>query len=428
MAVNPIVVREADRTTRRTRRPQHRFQLKVKPWQIQPFAIAPVLPGETMQNALLQVREVTDPLANPLIGWWSEWYLFYVKLRDLDGRDDFAEMMIDREKDLSSYKTGDTEPSAARALKTYHPGLTSDVELINWTNLCLDRVVTEYFRDESDNPTDLDSMPVAKIMQNSWLDSVINDTDWDTPDVTIQGNLTDLTGDETITASEIELALQQYQYMRDSKLTDMSFEEYVQTYGVNIGTAEEPHRPELIRYAREWTYPTNTVDASDGTPSSACSWSIAERADKNRFFREPGFIFGLHVVRPKVYLSNQFGSAAHVMDDVFSWLPAVLREDTLHSFKEFAASKGPLQNNTDGYWLDVRDLFMYGDQFINFDVTETNAGLIALPTAGLEKKYPTEAMADALFSDTTTPRELVKSDGVLSLAIASRVRDLTPTS
>jgi len=421
------LVQNAMRTSRHTRRPQHRFQLRQKPWQIQPFAIAPVLPGETMQNALLQVREVTDPLDNPLIGWWSEWYLFYVKLRDLDGRDDFAEMMVNRDKDLTAYKTSNSEPDTTYTTKTYHPG-TAAVELINWTDLCLDRVVAEFFRDESDAPTAIDTMPVAKLNQNSWLDSVMNDTDWDTPDVEIQGNLTDLVGDETIMASDIELAMQQYEYMRQSNLVDMSFEEYVATYGVNLSQAEEAHRPELIRYVRDWTYPTNTIDPSDGSPSSACSWSIAERADKRRFFKEPGFILGVHVVRPKVYLSEQDGSAAHVMDDVFSWLPAVLREDLRHSFKNFAAGNGPLQSNTDAYWLDVRDLFMYGDQFVNFALTETDAGMVAMPTAGLEKKYPTTAMAEALFSDNTTPKELVRSDGVLNLNISSRVEDLTPTS
>ena len=65
-----------------TRRPQHTFQLRHRPWEIQPFMLAPVLPGETMQNLLLQARVVTDPIKNPLIGWWCEHYVFYVKHRD----------------------------------------------------------------------------------------------------------------------------------------------------------------------------------------------------------------------------------------------------------------------------------------------------------------------------------------------------------
>ena len=90
-------------TGRKSRRPSHPFQLKTRPWQIQPFCIAPVLPGETLKNLLLQSRVVSDPLKHPLIGWWCEYYYFYVKHRDLAGRDDFTEMMLNINKDLSSY-------------------------------------------------------------------------------------------------------------------------------------------------------------------------------------------------------------------------------------------------------------------------------------------------------------------------------------
>ena len=51
------------RTSRQTRRPQHRFNLKTKPYQIQPFCIAPVLPGETLTSAMLQTQSWSDPLA-----------------------------------------------------------------------------------------------------------------------------------------------------------------------------------------------------------------------------------------------------------------------------------------------------------------------------------------------------------------------------
>ena len=53
-------------TGRRPRRPSHPFQVRHEPFQIQPFFIAPVLPGETMKNLLLQSRAVTLPLKNPL--------------------------------------------------------------------------------------------------------------------------------------------------------------------------------------------------------------------------------------------------------------------------------------------------------------------------------------------------------------------------
>jgi hypothetical protein len=76
------------------------------------MCIAPVLPGETMKNLLLQARVVSDPIKNPLIGWWCEFYFFYVKHRDLDDRDVFTEMMVNPATTTSSLNeaTGKERP------------------------------------------------------------------------------------------------------------------------------------------------------------------------------------------------------------------------------------------------------------------------------------------------------------------------------
>ena len=80
------------RTARSTRRPQHRFSLITKPFQIQPFMIAPVLPGETMKMAMLQSQVWSDPLNASLknLGWWCEYNVWYVKHRDLMGFEEAA--------------------------------------------------------------------------------------------------------------------------------------------------------------------------------------------------------------------------------------------------------------------------------------------------------------------------------------------------
>ena len=62
------VLSEVAQMQRRTRSPAHPFNLSYRPWQIQPFFIAPVLPGETMQEVTVQARTVTDPIQNGLIG------------------------------------------------------------------------------------------------------------------------------------------------------------------------------------------------------------------------------------------------------------------------------------------------------------------------------------------------------------------------
>ena len=81
---NVLAMAPARRTGRVTRGPRHSFNLRHRPFQIQPFLLAPVLPGETMKSLLLQSRAVTSPISNPLVGWWLEYYVFYVKHRDLD--------------------------------------------------------------------------------------------------------------------------------------------------------------------------------------------------------------------------------------------------------------------------------------------------------------------------------------------------------
>src|SRR5690349_19825916 len=124
----------------------------------------------------------------------------------------------------------------------------------------------------------------------------------------------------------------------------MSYEDWLKTYGVRGQAAQDPHRPELIRFVRDWTYPTNTVEPTTGVPSSACSWALSERADKDRFFAEPGFIFGCTVVRPKVYFSKQTGALASAMTDALSWLPAVMRDEVYTSLREFATATGPVRN------------------------------------------------------------------------------------
>lgn len=404
---------------RRLRRPQHTFQVRHLPYQIQPFCIAPVLPGETMRNLLMQSRVVTDPIRNPLIGWWIEYYFFYVKHRDLAERSELESMVLD-----PTWNAGNIDDTVDSA-PFYHQG---EVNAVNFTQLCLKRVTEEFFRDEGVawNAHIIDGVPLASITGNSWLDSVINDTDYIAPDVSVSD--IDAHGDSEIYASEIERAMAQWEYLKLNGLTTQSYEEFLQTYGVRLPQVEL-HRPELLRFVREWSYPTNTVDPTTGAPSSAVSWSVAERADKDRFFTEPGFVFGVTVCRPKVYLSGQKGAVSHFLNDVYSWLPAVMDDNPQTSLKRFASGTGPLPGNTDAYWIDVKDLFLYGDQFVNFALDATDAGLVPLPTAGLQKRYvPTEADIWALFVDegegeNDPTKVLCRQDGIVNLTIAGRVQD-----
>lgn len=413
MTPNIVAVRDAPRVGRKIRRPSHTFSLRYRPWQIQPCMIAPVLPGETMKNLLLQARVVTDPISNPLIGWWTEYYFFYVKLRDLDDREALTNMIVTNASTAALNTAAD--------LDTYHAG-----GAINYTQKCLDKIVAEYFRDEDESVLQgaIDGLPVAQVGGPGWLDS--------TKDATLAGEAQhEFPGENPALPSHMSAFADhfaQWEAMRSMQLTEATFEDWLRTFGVSVprAEAEEIHKPELIRYVRDWTYPTNTINPADGLPSSACSWGVAERADKDRFFKEPGFLIGVTVSRPKVYFSKQIGSVAHHLNDAFSWLPAILQNDPYTSLKKFtggASGVGPLGANvTNDYWVDLRDLFIHGDQFLNHALNVTDAGLVALPTTTMEKKYATAAMADALFKTPATYNK-IKADGRVDISILSRIED-----
>jgi hypothetical protein len=106
------------------RKPVHTFHLRHYPFAIQPFMIAPVLPGETMKNLLMQSRVVLDPIKNPLIGWWLEYYWFYVKHSDMDARDNLQSLMLDPAFAVSAIQ--DTTAD----VNLYHAGAAGAV---NWT-------------------------------------------------------------------------------------------------------------------------------------------------------------------------------------------------------------------------------------------------------------------------------------------------------
>lgn len=402
---------EVSKQRRTLRRPQHTWHVRAKPWVVQPCMIAPILPGESLESLVFQVRGVTDPIKNPLIGWWMEHYFFYVRLRALD--DLMETMLLYPGTDVSSL-------NAAADVDTYHQGGT-----IDFAGRCRDHIVDEFFRDEGETASShvVDSNPIASLGSDLGLHTILNDADYTSEDPTLAVGV-----DDQVTGREIMELLKQWQQERNADVSDLTFENWARTLGVQI--QDTPSRPELVRYSRAWQYPSNTVDPADGSVASAVSWAISERASKKRYFNEPGFLVGLTVVRPKVYISAQKGALAHEYTFSEAWVPRSMGIDPMtETLKKYATGAGPFQSVTDDYWIDLRDLLFYGDQFINFALTATDAGMVALPTAGLEKRYVASTDIDALFVDAVGGNNLVRQDGVASLGVrTTAVGDRTPTN
>lgn len=422
VTLNPLMVQRAPRSGRSMRRPVHRWNVRSQPWQIQPICIAPVIPGETLKNAVLQARVVTDPVKNRLIGWWTEHYFYYVPFRAMAARDELTNMVIDPEWTPAAIDSNTAVP------KHYFYGRNS----IDFVKQCLDAVVAFDFRKPDETGTfEIDGLPITTINNENWTNSLIADSEVQEWDVVVADGPdagTDLN------ASEVDIAMRQYEMLRDAGLVEMTYQDYLKTYGIKgraVAEPEEEFTPELLRYSRQWQYPSNTVDGT-GAVSSAVSWSIAERIDKDRMFREPGFIFGVAVSRPKVYLGRQVGAAVSMLDTIQSWLPKVLDNDPYTSLKRFADGEGPMltafadtapalsdATPTQAYWADVRDLFMHGDQF----VLNTNAYTVDLPQKDGNLQFATAAEYDKLFVEQTGTAQHIEQDGLLSLVIAGSQRD-----
>lgn len=376
------------------------------PWAITPFLIAPVIPGETMRSAMAQARAISSPVKSDMIGWWLEHYLFYVKLRDLNEREDLTQMFVNPEWEIPTSLRDNTAAGIY-----YHNGRNR----LNYPKMCLHRIVEEYFRDEGE-PVDIATyggLPLAKTNVDGLFQSIMSEDDYEPV-----GNIdVDINADGTVTAAEVEEARRQWELLRSLNLTEATYEDFIRSFGVRGAVVDkiEPHRPELIRYEKQWTYPSNTVEVSG--IRSVASWSAQLRADKDRFFAEPGFIFGVTVARPKIYLANQSAAAVSLLDHIQTWLPAVLRDDPSTSLIHVPDGTGPVATDPLGYYVDIRDLFLQGDQWINHAAIPNG---VAIPNpVNLDTEYVTASDIAGLFAGETDAERVIRQDGVATFMIAS---------
>lgn len=403
---------------RSQRKPQHTFNTKLTPWCITPFMIAPVLAGDTLRTASLQARLVSDPVTRFHVGWWMEFYLFYVRVSDLVDADTVRAAIVDPTQNMTALNSA--------AMYNYFHQVTSRP---SWVKECLRQVVHHYFREEGENwdaftvtANDSETLPVAQITGRSWLDSI-------QPSSAISTDAGD--------TDDWERQWTAYQQLRNARLTVASWEEYLAMNGVNAPpllrpTDQEEKKPELLRFVRQFQFPRMHLEPSTGDVGGLLEWHVAERVDKSRFFDQPGFIFGVHVTRPKVYLENQRTAAVDVMlHNAEGWMPAEYETDPHTRIVEYqdnggsGSGAGPIHGATVDYWADRADLFLYGDQFLNWNAFGgSEPHMVQLPDADVSpRKYPVASDISPLW---VLAPGYVKCDGVCSLTIASRIgRDAT---
>lgn len=391
---------------RHTRSPKHNFAVESRQWEIQPILIAPVLPGETLDGLTLQSRVVTPPLNSRVVGSWLEYFIFYVPFRQMPSATNLVAMFVDPTVTLST---------SAAAAHRYYDGRGFD-----FVSECLQVITQEWFRREGESWSAFTiraNRPAASVNKDDFGESLLDNTVLPSGGAIAGMNVDDLDRARMVLEYRRQLATMG----ADGGAID--YEEVIASYGASLRAAKRRDRPELIRYIRDWTYPVNTVEPTTGVPTTACSWAVTDRADKKRKFNEPGFIFGVQVVRPKVYFTRQTGSASVMLDRAQRWLPPVMDETGAErSLAEFLTTEGPYGSAagfTNGYWLDIRDYFNYGDQYL--DATAANVNGIAMPPAGaISFRYASDAFADDL---QVTDDQLIVADGNVQLRIKTRTVD-----
>lgn len=433
------VVEDVAQVGRRIRQPLHTHNIRHRPCEISPFMIAPVLSGDSLEQIDLKTTIVSDPVKNPLLGWWVEHMYYYVKLTDLDDAEAFKNLML-----LSTATLNDEElgwrigPSSSAAQSEVYLRQTNASDFTyDFVSACLDKIVEHFFRDEDEinagaplwNQYDGGYLPLARVKppgQESWMESLSLDGTEGVPDVVIS--------DPNLRDPE-DPYYEMWLKMQELRVTDLTYEDWLRDQGIRGVETKRPQRPLELRHSRLFKKPSVTPDSS-GNVGAVIYADVEESATKKRFFKEPGFIVGVSIARPKVYLSKQLGAAVNdLMTNAFAWMPKALSARPELALRKFADGTGPLgtlPNPTAGYWVDVVDLMLYGDQFVNFSLTETNAGLVALPGPLLTKDdslYLQRADMEALFTSANAAGVVAgrqfKQEGVTRLKLASRLRDLT---
>ena len=426
-----VKVQDYKSQPRKVRSPKHSFNLKYRPLEIVPFLVAPVLPGETLDSGFFQSSVVSDKIANRLIGWTNETHMFYVPIRALTQGDDalIAPAVLEDLFLNPTYNMTANHVQAANSVPFY-----SYKGGVPWVDLLYDYIVGRWFRDEAQPLTPTwDDYHVAKIDQGNVFHSLKEES--------VGSDGQELPGVDEIEELDIlpgfTTHYTQWEFMRDQGMTTLSYSDFLRSYGITppkeLEVEEAAGDPTLeaekIISIRKWTNPTLAPQQGDSAHSSVVYWRIGTRLTKRMLFAEPGFIFGVKVVRPKIYLGNQKGAAAGLLGTPFAWLPAVLNNYGYSSLLEQldSATDGILQGGDEDYWLDIKDLFLHGDQFVNHTMGATANHGVALPVASnLDKKYLTEAMMNSLFSVTDGSASYMYEDGMANFSILGRITETSP--
>lgn len=413
------IVTPGEVRTRVRRNPSFALAGTMKPFGLYPVICSPVLPGETLTDFRLRRRTISLPIVHPLVGAWLETWLVYVKLTDIDHA--LAEMWLSTDM----LTTGFTASASSDRYFTR----AGQIAYIQKATEC---VWHHYFRDESEsNYQTIDGVPMVKRRWYDWTHNLSF-----TPD--------DL--DVEALPSNPEGQLTGMDIMSMMGMTEMSYEKYLQQYGVSKRAAEATlNAPEILRYSQTWTTPVNQIDPVSGAPSSAWSWSDDLKAEKPKRFNEPGFIIVLSSIRPKLFTDAIRYSMNGNLWGFADFFPSYTLSDPAAGIKEihsddpaFHDDFGPDDESALSMLYDHRDLLSRGEQFINdwngpYRLPVTSGQRAASEAATMQQLrglYPTLSDINGLFVENaeSSPNEARRRayyEGIAEMQITGHVKDTT---
>lgn len=405
MSTGIQVIRPGQTRRRVSRTPNFPMAGIMRPFGLYPLMVHPVLPGETMEFFSCKLRALSRPVKHPLAGAWLESWLVYVKFTDLD-------------RELGDMFISDSYATTGHTLAADAPRYFGKSGQIDWVGKCVRRVHEAFFTHEGETPRAIDGVPQVKLNNVSWFQNCI----FEEAAVSLGGDV-----------ATVEGQLSAFEMMRQMAMTELSYEKYLQQYGVQsirTGIGE----PEILRYARAWTMPSNTIDPTTGAPSSAWVWSEAIEANKPKRFEEPGFVVQLATIRPKMFMGNLTSSMVGRLWGFSDWFPAYNLEDPAAGAKVIPVAQSNVVGATANVVYDHRDLLAHGEQFVNcaaadhpyaLPLASAPKHLLASPVEDLRGEYATSADVDAMFTGGTAPLRLCYYEGISSLRIQGHVRDFT---
>jgi hypothetical protein len=385
----------------------------MKPYGLYPIFAHPVLPGETLQSASIKLRTLSMPLNHPLGGAWKEGWLVYVKLTDIDK--DLGQSFVSDDVASTGYE------ASSDGARYFHK--TGDVR---WIRLAVERIHSAYFVHETEPPEArrfIDGVPLIKINNRSWYENMA----FEESDVTVP------TGD----ASDLYKHLQEYAILQQMQLTEMTYEKYLEQYGGQIPRATQGD-PEILRFSRSWTLPTNIVEPTNGTPTSAWVWSDEVKLEKAKRFEEPGFLVYLEAIRPKLYNRRVETSFIGQLWGFSDWFPIYNLNDPTAGIKTLSTDWSGFgagfrsDSGAVNMLYDHRDLLTNGEQFVNnwtaqpyrLPIAQGMSADDADSPEDLRGEYPLITDIDALFADGAN--DVCYYDGIAFLNISGHVAQQTP--